>query len=107
MKLSKNATIAPEKLYGYLLLWRPVNDKSKFLSSAGYTNENWQTLKRDLQEQILPLEAEEIERTKYGVVYKISGALRGPNNKVLLIKTIWMKETVSGETKFITLYPAK
>jgi hypothetical protein len=57
MRLSRDATIAPVKLTKYLLVWREVDDKSKFLAQAGYIQENWQQLEADLRNQILPLEA--------------------------------------------------
>ncbi len=90
-----------------MLILRLEDDKSKFLGSAGYVRENWQTLQRDLREQILTLEADEIERTKHGIVYEILGKLKGPNGKILAVVTIWMQEASTERTKFITLYPWK
>lgn len=46
MKLKGDIVIADEKLTDYLLKWRPISDKSQFLASAGYTLENWETLKK-------------------------------------------------------------
>lgn len=107
MKLSQNTVIAPEKLRRYLLLPRLTDDKSRFLASAGYTLDNWQTLEHDLREQILTMEAREVEQTKYGTIFEIRGNLQGPNGKSLSIVTIWMAEMATGKTKFITLYPGK
>ena len=39
--------------------------------------------------------------------YEIRGPLVGPNGVTLQIRSIWMKENVSGVTKFITLIPEK
>ncbi len=107
VKLPATAIIAPEKLFGYLLIPRPADDKSKFLFAAGYTRENWQILERDLRQQILILGATEIEQTKHGNVYEIRGNLHGPNGVSLFVATIWMTELATGQTKFITLFPAK
>ncbi len=107
MRLPQNTYFAPEKFTRYLLVPRPVDDKSKFLTSAGYTLDNWQILVRDLKEQILTQEATETESTKYGTVYEILGNLRGPNGKILSIVTIWMTEFATDQTKFITLYPQR
>lgn len=107
LKLSVAAIIAPEKIRKYLLEWRPANDKSKFLNFAGYNIDNSEKLIYDIREQILPLGAEFLEKTKYGDIYKIQGKLIGPNEKILRIITIWMIESFSGETKFITLFPDK
>jgi len=107
MKLPEDTILAPEKFFRYLLIWRPVDDKSKFLAFAGYTPDNWQILVHDLRRQILVKDATEIEQTKYGTVYEIRGNLQGPNGKILSIVTIWMAESKTEQTKFVTLYPAK
>ena len=107
MKLSEDALIAPEKLTQYLLALRKRNDKSKWLSQAGYTVENWQVLENDLRQQILPHEAIPTEYTEYGQMYEIRDNLIGPNHRSLAVVTVWMTEVVTGVTKFITMYPDK
>jgi hypothetical protein len=106
MKLPQNAIIAPAKLNRYLLVWRAVDDKSKFLAQAGYGLDNWQQLEADLRAQILPLDAVLAdEPNRFGVVYEICGELVGPNSRVLSVLTVWMVEYETGVVKFITLYP--
>ena len=107
MKLPNNTLIAHEKLIQYLLVPRKRNDKSQWLAKAGYTLENWRLLKNDLRNQILSLGAKLIEETQYGKKYEIRGKLTGPNGKSLTVCTIWMTENETGNTKFITMYPAK
>ena len=107
MKLPTNAQIAPEKLTGYLLVKRPVGDKSDFLKRAGYTLDNPRRLEQDIRSQILTLDAVSIEKTDYGEVFEIRASLKGPNGTALKVKTVWMQELKTGITKFITLYPDK
>ena len=107
MKLLVDSLIVPEKLKCYLLVPKKRNDKSKWLSQAGYTLENWQLLENDLRIQILSLDATPIEKTKYGQMYEIRGEMIGPNSKILLVYTIWMSEFLSDTTKFITMFPDK
>ena len=107
MKLSANTLIAPEKLTRYLLVLRKRNDKSRWLSQAGYTLENWKLLEKDLRTQIMSHSAIPTDNTKYGQIYEIKGNLTGPNRKTLAVSTIWMTETATGDTKFITMYPNK
>ncbi len=102
-QLSLNSVIDRAKITKYLLVPLPKDDKSQFLSQAGYTLENWQQLERDLRTQILPLEAELIEDTRYGQKYIIRGSLTGTNGTTLRVKTVWM--VTSSETRFITLVP--
>lgn len=107
MKLPGDALIASEKLTKYLLLRRPVGDKSEFLKQAGYTVNNWKQLEQDIREQILTKDAVSIERTFYGELFEIRALLTGPSGQSLLLRTVWMQESESGMTKFITLYPDK
>jgi hypothetical protein len=108
IRLSRDAVIAPAKLTKYLLVWRDVDDKSKFLAQAGYVQENWQQLEADLRNQILPLEAARSdEPNQFGDVYEIRGILSGTNGVNLAVVTIWMIEYETQQTKFITLYPDK
>ena len=107
MKLHNQTVIAREKITKYLLQYRLVNDKSKFLNYAGYKIENWQQLENDIREQILPLEAVFIEKTRYGDIFEIRENLIGPNGKTLKVVTIWMSEHNTKITKFITLFPDK
>lgn len=107
MKLDANALIANEKVTNYLLEWRPENDKSQFLALVGYTIVEPDRLVDDIRRQLLPLDARIEEMTDYGQKYRITGALIGPNGRTVHVETVWMVESVSGVTKFITLYPAK
>jgi len=107
MKLPDDALIAQKKLRLYLLTLRKRNDKSQWLAQAGYTLENWQVLEKDLRNQILAVDATPSENTEYGQMYEIQRKLVGPNGINLLVCTIWMTETATGNTKFITMYPDK
>jgi len=107
MKLPTDAIIAFEKMATYLLQWRPENDKSQFLAQAGYTEQHADQLADDIRQQLLALEAEFEESTEYGQIYSIVGSLIGPNGRMLQVASIWMIERATGQTKFITLYPAK
>jgi hypothetical protein len=108
MKLTPDATIAIAKLTKYLLVWRSADDKSKFLAQAGYDQRNWQQLEADLRNQILPLDAVlSDEPNRFGDVYEIRGVLTGSNGISLAVRTIWMIEYETKQTKFVTLYPDK
>ena len=107
LKLSPTATIAKEKIRDYLLKWLPDNDKSKFLALAGYRSNDWQRLVDDIRTQILPADAEIVRKTPYGDLFRIRNELIGPNGATLRVVTVWMREYVSEETKFITLFPDK
>ncbi|MBX3055905.1 MAG: hypothetical protein KF770_05470 [Anaerolineae bacterium] len=105
--LPPDTIIAPAKLRDYLLVWQGKDDKSEWLAMVGYTADNWQQLEKDLRLQILPLEAEFVEATRFGQMFEIKGDLVGPNGKTLPLRSFWMFEFDSEQTKFITLYPDK
>ena len=107
MKLPADTVIAPEKARLYLLVPYARGDKSKFLASAGYTLENPDRLLHDLRAQILPLEAAPLESNPFGEYSEIRGTLTDPNGIALPVRTIWLKERLSGATKFVTLVPDK
>ena len=107
MKLPADAIIAADKVTRYLLVRQTRGDKSAFLARGGYTLENADQLLHDLRTQSLPLDAMPLHSTEFGQFYDIRGPLMGPNGATLQIRSIWMKENLSGVTKFITLIPEK
>jgi hypothetical protein len=107
MRLPGKVVIAPSKITQYLLVPQVRGDKSAFLAKAGYAASTASELLEDLRSQLACLEATPLERTEFGRYYEIRGHLKGPNGTRLAVRTIWMTESESGITKFITLIPDK
>ena len=107
MKLPPDSKIPLAKLTRYLLVPLPRGDKSKFLARAGYNTENAARLIAGVRSQILPLDATPAGFTKFGDFFAISGILRGPNGVSLRVKTIWIREHLQGNARFVTLLPDK
>lgn len=107
MRLPVDTIIATEKLTGYLLVKQAIGDKSTFLALGGYTRDCADRLLQDLRQQALREDATFVEFNKYGTIYEIRAPLTGPSGHSLQVRTIWMREHLSGLTKFITLVPAK
>jgi hypothetical protein len=107
MKLPLDAEIPLPKLLQYLLVPLARADKSKFLAQAGYTTDNADQLLADLRSQVLPLDVIPAGTTKFGDFFEIRAGLRGPNGVTLRVKTIWIREHLSGSTRFVTLLPDK
>ena len=106
MNLSRDAVISETKIKRYLLVWRVWNDKSQWLASAGYSMDNWQQLHSDIR-QLLEGSATFVRENPWGRLYEIRGVLSGPNGRKLAVRSIWMIESETGLTKFITLYADK
>jgi hypothetical protein len=107
MQLPPDSQIAPGKITDYLLVWHPRGDKSRFLALAGYDASRPDELAHDIRTQVLPCDAVPGETTEHGHYFEISCPLTGPNGRTLDIRTIWMTERLSGNSKFITLIPAR
>lgn len=101
--LPQNSVIAAEKLKDYLLVQQPKDDKSKFLSRAGYTLDNWEDLEQDLRTQVLTQPAEFAERTRFGNKYIIRAKMKGRNSVTISVLTVWIEK--AGITRFVTLVP--
>ncbi len=102
--LSPNAIIPEAKLNKYLLVWKPKNDKSQFLAQAGYTIDNWQELEDDLK-KLLVNEATYDKFSNFGDIYEIKGILQGRNGVSLNVATYWIIDSLTNETRFVTLLP--
>lgn len=107
MKLPPDTVIAPEKIFRYLLVPQAKGDKSAFLALAGYNLSNASLLIDDIHNHILHGDASLVDSTAHGEYYEIRSSLTGPNGETLMVRTIWMKELLSGLTKFITLIPER
>ena len=107
MKLHPDSIIAPAKVTHYLLVPQARGDKSRFLLLAGYDSSLADQLIHDIRSQVLPCDAVFSELTEHGQFFEIVCPLTGPNGRVLDIRTVWMKEHLSGQTKFITLIPER
>ncbi len=107
MKLPADSEIPLEKLTHYLLVLKAKADKSKFLARAGYSIEDAETLIEDIRFQILPLDATFAGTTEFGDFFQICAVLRGPNGVSLRVKTIWIREHLRGNVRFVTLLPDK
>jgi len=102
--LDRQATIAEAKLTKYLLIERPKDDKSGFLAQAGYNLDNWRQLRQELR-QFLFNQAILHKTTNFGDIYEIKGILVGVNGINLRIATYWIVDSLTNETKFVTLLP--
>ena len=100
MKLNGSIVIDERKIKEYLLVWKPQNDKSKFLNKIGYYESNWENLRTDIVKIVAENEAELSRIAPNGDgLYKVVGRLK--DNFVV---TIWLLN-VENEIKFVTLYP--
>jgi len=107
VKICHEAVIPREKLTRYLLVWRPLGDKSKFLAQAGFTLENPGALLRALRALAARQEAVSDGENEYGEFLRVEGDLIGPDGVSLPVITIWLRWHTDGSVHFVTLKPRK
>ncbi|MEA5467954.1 DUF6883 domain-containing protein [Spirulina sp. 06S082] len=105
MKIPENAIIPDPKLTKYLLVFKQRNDKSQYLAQGGFYLENWQDLKKAIQNLIEENEAIEEQTDEYGTYYQVIGELQGIGDRKLSVVTIWLKRTIDDKFYFITSNP--
>jgi hypothetical protein len=105
MRIPAHAIVPREKLTNYLLVSRPWDDKSKFLSRAGFTLNNPESLEAAIRELAANFDAVEDGDNDYGVFFRVEGPLNGPSGVALQVALIWLQWTVDGSVHFVTLKP--
>src|SRR5438552_1455413 len=101
MKLPPDSDIPLRKLTHYLLVPRLLSDKSGWLARGGYTEYNPQRLADDIRAQLLPLDATPARVSAFGETFEIRGELTGPTGVALRVRTIWLKDRLSGRVRFV------
>jgi hypothetical protein len=107
MKMPLRLVIQDQKITNYLLLYQPKDDKSEYLALAGYNLTNWEILKRDILNSVADVEVTEITSTDWGTRLKVKSQWYSPNNRLVMVMTIWQQDEGADFVKFITLYPDK
>ncbi|MDI6784337.1 MAG: hypothetical protein QME64_09625 [bacterium] len=100
------AIISLVKLRDYILSpFHPIGKfKAKFFEQAGYTQESWEILEKDIREQHLTQEAKEVNPSPFGKKYIITAPLKGPST-VIIITSVWIILTGEEIPRLITLIP--
>lgn len=103
----EKAFIDPAKIRDYILSQsHPIGRfKAALFLKMGYAQENWKQLADDIANHHLPMEAEPLEKTRYGQKYAITGLIRVPNGKIVLLRSIWIILNGEDLPRFITIYP--
>ncbi|HSF38323.1 MAG TPA: hypothetical protein VLT87_00940 [Thermoanaerobaculia bacterium] len=107
MKIPADAVIPLDKITRYLLVFRERDDKSKFLTKAGFTPKNPHRLLAALSELAATTEAVEDGDNEYGEFFRTEGRLNGPNGRALPVVLIWLRRYADGQFRFVTLKPLK
>lgn len=107
MEMPSGLLIQEKKLTKYLLVYQAKDDKSEFLALAGYSLQNWQTLKQDILNAVEGAEIAEIVPTDWGTRFKVKSQWNGINGQLIRVFTIWQQDESSDTIRLVTLYPNK
>jgi hypothetical protein len=101
------AQVDTAKVSGYLLnLSHPDGSgKARFFMGFGYDPAHPETLAADLRQHGQAHEVSETVESAYGVRYTVDGELKTPDERVPLIRTIWIIERGSEVPRLITAHP--
>ena len=104
---SERASIAVEKLTGYLLnaSHKRGGAKARLLISLGYQPTAPERLMADLREQHLTLDPMRMSLNAYGVSYRVEGEIATPSGRRVRFCSIWQVDTGTETPRFITMYP--
>jgi len=101
----KQAVIPKEKFTQYAL--NPQKDKNKskaFENALGYNLNNYQKLIDNIQNNINKFNAVEKSDNGYGQRYEVLMTLIGENKKIANVKTAWIIDKETGETRLTSAY---
>lgn len=99
----KNAVIPEEKFTKYAL----NSDKNKaeaFELALGYNLSNYKKLIKNIEDNVNKFNAVEKEDKGYGKRYEVLMTLVGENKKVANVKTAWIIDKETGETRLTSAY---
>jgi len=104
MHIPPEAEIPREKLTHYLLVPKPLDDKSRFLARAGFDTANPEVLETAIRTLAAAEPALHDGTNEYGNFWRVEGLLTGPERGILVV-TIWLEWHTDGRFRFVTLKP--
>jgi hypothetical protein len=103
------AEVPVEKLLAYLLdtSHELGRHKARVFRSIGYDLNHLAMLRADLRALALKNEATLDSTTPFGVKWRVSGVIVGPNGRGLRIRTIWIVRVGELVPRFVTAFPTR
>ena len=101
------AVIPMEKLAGYALNPNHSTGKNKarvFQSALGYNASNADHLLQNIKDNLYRFEAIEKPDLGYGKLYQVDMELAGPNGNTAIVRTAWILDNNTGETRLTSIY---
>jgi hypothetical protein len=96
-----------DKVVNYLMNPRHPEEagKAAFFFSLGFRLEEWQALADGLLRVASDGIVTQVVGSAHGSKYTVVAPLRTPNNKTVLVRTVWIKESGRDRPRLVTAYP--
>lgn len=106
---AESALVEDAKISEYLLNPDHPNNggKSKFFLSFGFSREQIELMGTALFQHAQDGKLDEANQTPFGPEYAIEGALRTPDGRDPLVRTVWLWSTGETGPHLVTAYPSE
>ncbi len=103
----EKAYISKEKIANYLLSFsHPIGKhKAAFFTTVGFDITKPGTLIEVLEELAKETNVTKAVSTNFGTKYILDGYIQAPNNRIYLLRTVWMMENKADTAYLVTAYP--
>ena len=104
---SVEAIVDPSKIDGYLLsATHPIGSaKARFFNRFGFNEGKPGELLDALRTHVRGNAVARVERTSFGIKYRVDGPLISPDGRNPLVSTIWIVADGEAAPRFITAFP--
>lgn len=79
--------------------------KAAFFFSLGFRQEEWHALAEGLLRVAAEGIVAQVVESAHGKKYIVDGPLRTPNNRTVVVRTVWIREPGRHGPRLITAYP--
>jgi hypothetical protein len=93
------------KVVEYLLSISNGHGKATFFLGFGFQPEVWKVMAEALKQQAQNNPVATAVDSPYGTRYSVDGELETPSGRRPKVRTVWVRETDSGELRLITAHP--
>src|ERR1700722_11227364 len=86
---AQNCTVQDRKITHYLLIHRPMDDKSRFFRGFGFAMQHWQVLAAALRQHGMQYDFVSTRPTLNGINYELRCNIQTPDGRNPCIRTVW------------------
>lgn len=93
------------KIVDYLLSVANGRGKAAFFLELGFRIENWEVMADALMKHARTHPVSAMVASRWGARYSVDGIVESPSRRGARVRTVWIVETGSEQTRLITAHP--